>query len=383
MISYIKKNIFVIITCAIGVYLVLEIALRIFNFKELKKETLKAAIPTVSVLNPLPPSPTETISLPGTLKAWYEAPIYAQVSGYVKVWYKDYGSNVKKGDVLAEIQAPALDAEFQQAKADYESQVAKYQLADVTANRYLSLQKTNAVSDQAISVAVADKNSEKAKLVSAKKNLQKYDAMINFKKIIAPYNGILTQRNINVGDYINKDGNISDTKEITNLFTVSEIHKMRLFVSVPSSFSYLLKKGLTAEVIIAQFPENTYKAEFLTISKGFDPNTQTVLAEFVMENKDYKIWPGSYATVNFTAPIKKDLLTISASALIFNEKGIQVALLTDENKIHFKNVKINKIIDSDVEIIEGINPSDKVINNPRTSFLEGDLVRVVKPRDGY
>lgn len=378
-----KKDIFKIIGVGLVAFIAFEIGLRFYNFRKLKKETLEAAIPTVAVINPTPPSPTETISLPGTLKAWYEAPIYAQVSGYVKMWYKDYGAEVNKGDLLAEIQTPTLDAEYAQAKADLQSQDAKYQLADVTANRYLALQKSHAVSDQSISVAVADKNAEKAKLQASMKNVHKYEALINFKKIVAPYKGIVTQRNINVGDYVNKDGNLSDNRPITNLFTVSDIHKMRLFISVPGTFAYLLKSGLTADVSVAQFPDKVFKADFITISKGFDPATQTVLAEFSVDNEDRSLWPGAYATVSMTAPVKKDLLTIPSSALVFNEKGTQVAVVSNENKIHFKEIKVNKILDTIVEIVEGVSISDNIINNPRTSFLEGDKVRIVKPREGY
>ncbi|HMW04812.1 MAG TPA: efflux RND transporter periplasmic adaptor subunit [Leptospiraceae bacterium] len=378
-----KKDAFKFVGIGFILFILFEVAIRFYSFHQLKKETLEAAIPTVAIIHPAPPNPIETITLPGTLKAWYEAPIYAQVSGYVKMWYKDYGAEVEKGDLLAEVQTPALDAEFAQAKADLQSQDAKYQLADVTANRYLSLQKSHAVSDQSISVAVADKNAEKAKLQAAMKNVHKYEALINFKRIVAPFKGIVTQRNINVGDYVNKDGNLSDNKPITNLFTVSDIHKMRLFVSVPGSFAYLLKSGLTADVTVAQFAQKTFKANFITIAKGFDPGTQTVLAEFSIDNEDRTLWPGSYATVNMTAPVKKDLLTIPSSALVFNEKGTQVAVVTKENKIHFKPIQVSKIMDTIVEILDGVTMEDSIINNPRTSFLEGDTVRIVAPREGY
>jgi len=370
-------------------YLIGFIVLSFFGFRyylsidKKQLEDLESNISLVSIINPIALDPKETITLPGNLKAWYEAPLYAQVSGYVKMWYKDYGAEVNKGDLLAEVQAPILDAEYAQAKSEMDSQDARYQLADVTANRYLSLQTANAVSNQSISVAVADKNSEKAKLQASLKNVQKYEALVNFKKIVAPFKGIVTQRNINVGDYVNKDGYLSDNKPITNLFTIADIHKMRLFVSVPGAFAYLLKPGLTADASFLQFPQKTFKAEFLTIAKGFDPGNQTVLAVFTIDNNERLLWPGSYATVSMTAPVKNELLTIPSSALVFNETGAQVAIVTLDNKVHFKKIKINKILDTIVEIIEGITQEDKIIDNPRASFLEGDPVRIVKPRDGY
>lgn len=341
------------------------------------KQNSKPDVSMVTIVQAKAPEPVETITLPGNLKAWYEAPLYAQVSGYVKMWYKDYGAEVEKGDLLAEVQAPTLDAEYAQARADLDSQDARFQLADVTANRYLALRNANAVSEQSISVAVADKNAEKAKLHASVQNLKKYGALIGFKKIVAPFKGIVTERNINVGDYVNKDGNLTDTRTKANLFTVSDIHKLRLFVSVPGAYAYLLKNGLTADVKVAQVPNRIFKANFLTIANGFDPNTQTVIAQFTIDNKDHTLWPGSYATVNLSAPVKKNVYTIPTSALVFNENGTQVAVVTNDNKVHFKAIRVNKITDAFVEVLEGVTEEDRIINNPKASFLERDLVKVV------
>lgn len=360
-----------------------EVYERISTHRELQKEAIESSIPTVEVIHPSAPNPFETITLPGTVKAWYEAPIYAQVSGYVANWYKDYGAKVKKGDVLAKINVPTLDAEYEQAKADMESQKAKYHLAEITANRYLALEKSNAVSKQSVSVAVADRDAERAKLRAAQKNLKKFQANVNFKTIKAPFDGFVTQRNINIGDYVNKEGNLSDTKSVSNLFTVAEIDKMRLFVSVPGTFAYLLKEGLTADVIVPQFPTRHITADFLTISKGFDQNTRTVIAVFVIENKDHALWPGSYATVNLTAPANTDIISIPSSALVFDENGTQVATVTKDNKIHFKKIKVYKILDTIIELTEGLSESDKIVNNPSAALLEGEEVRIVQPRKGY
>ncbi|MCP5494431.1 MAG: efflux RND transporter periplasmic adaptor subunit [Leptospiraceae bacterium] len=356
---------------------------RLSKYRELQKEALESSIPTVEITHPSAPNPFETITLPGTVRAWYEAPIYAQVSGYVTDWYKDYGAEVKKGDVLAKINVPTLDAEYEQAKADLESQRAKYNLARITAKRYLDLDKSNAVSKQSVSVAVANRDAEKAKLRAAEKNVSKFNARVNFKTIVAPFDGFVTQRNINVGDYVNKEGNLSDTKSISNLFTVADIEKMRLFVSVPGTFAYLLKPSLTTDVIVPQFATRHFTADFLTIAKGFDPNTRTVIAVFVIKNKDHALWPGSYATVNITAPAKRDIIIIPSSSLVFDESGTQVATVTKDNKIHFKPIKVTKILDDIIELTEGISQDDRIVNNPSAALLEGDQVRVVQPRTGY
>ncbi|HRC44652.1 MAG TPA: efflux RND transporter periplasmic adaptor subunit, partial [Nitrospira sp.] len=175
------------------------------------------------------------------IHAWYEAPIYAQVTGYVKMWYKDYGADVKKGDVLAEVHAPSLDAQYEQAKADLESERAKNALADLTAKRYLAMRKNHALSEQAISVQVAEAQVQAAKVKASEQNVRNFEALIRFKTIVAPYDGIVTVRNINVGDYVNREGTISSPGAISNLFTVADISMMRLFVNMPETFGPFLK----------------------------------------------------------------------------------------------------------------------------------------------
>lgn len=379
-----KKKVITFSSISIGaLFLCYIFYQQIHSAEKFRNDALEASIPNVSVVNPEPPNPLETITLPGNIRAWYEAVLYAQVSGYVKMWYKDYGAEVKEGDVLARIKVPALDAEFAQAQADLDSQKAKYKLAAVTADRYLALRNSHAVSEQSISVAVADKNSEEAKMKSAEKNVDKYKARVNFKTIVAPFDGVVIQRNINVGDFVSQEGNVDDTKTPSNLFTVADIHKMRLFVSVPGTFAYLLKPGLNAELTVQQFPNRKFVANFLTISKGFDLNMRTVIAEFTIDNKDRALWPGSFAQVTLTAPVKKDLLTIPSSSLVFNENGTQVATVTENNRIHFKPITVNKIIDSVIEVGEGVTVSDRIVNNPSASLLEGDEVKIVEPRTGY
>jgi len=357
--------------------------------KSLQKETLENAIPTVSIVHAKPTSPKQSVTLPGSIQAWFEAPIYAQVSGYVKAWHKDYGAEVKKGDVLAEINAPALDAQFEQAKADMESQRARYNLAVLTAKRYQSMRDTHAVSEQSINVQEANARSELATLNAAQQNINNFGARIRFKTIIAPYDGVVTDRNINVGDYVNKEGFISkegylsDKKGDTNLFSVADISKMRLFISVPGTFAYFLKPGLTADVTVPQFNDRHFTANFLTVAKGFDPNTRTVVAEFTIENNDHALWPGSYATVNLTALIDDHVLTIPSSALVFDDRATQVAVVTPDQRIHFKPIKVSKLMDAAVEVVDGISAADQIVDNPSAALLEGDKVRIVTPVQGY
>ncbi len=370
---------------------VLYVGYRIYesnlNATVLRKETLEGAVPTVAVTYAKPLDPNDTITLPGNIQAWFEAPIYAQVSGYVKMWYKDYGAQVKKGDVLAEINAPALDAQYAQAKADLESERARNALAALTARRFVAMRTNHAVSEQSISVKVAEAKAQAAKVNAAEQNVKNFEALIRFKTIVAPYDGVVTDRNINAGDYVNKEGTISSSSSssgtISNLFTVADVSMLRLFVSVPEAFGPFLQPGLTADVTVPQFPDRHFTAKFLTVARGFDVSTRTAITEFTIENEDKALWPGSYATVRLTAPIERQSLTIPSTAMVFQEHGTQVAVVTEDDRVHFKPIAVSKILDNAVEVTEGISTSERIINNPSAALLEGDKVRIVTPAPGY
>src|SRR5213080_3571920 len=245
----------------------------------LREQTLERAIPTVAVVSPKPVPATETITLPGNIVGWYEAPMYARVTGYVKMWYKDYGDLVKKDDILAEINAPDLDAEYQQARADLETERARYKLAEVTAKRWVALRPNHAVSEQSITVQEQNLKVQAALVKAAEQKVGNIEAFIRFKTIVAPFDGVVTQRNINVGDLVSKEGNLSTPNVKTNLFTVADVHMLRLFVSVP------------------QLPNRHLTANFLTVARGFDVGTRTAVTVFTIENEDRALWPGSYAQV--------------------------------------------------------------------------------------
>lgn len=349
----------------------------------LQKGALDNAVTPVALTNVRLSEPTATITLPGTIEGWYEAPIYARVEGYVKAWYKDYGDNVKKGDVLAELNTPDLDAEYRQSLADLESERAKNALAQLTAQRYVAMREHQALSEQAISVQLAEAQAEAAKVAAAEQKVKNIEAFIGFKKITAPFDGVVIQRNINVGDLVSKEGSISTPKEKNNLFTVAVVDKLRLFVNVPSRFGPFLNEGLTADVTVPQIPKRHFTFDFLTVAKGFDVNTRTAVTVFTIENKDRALWPGSYATVKLTAPVESGVMTIPTSALVFQEHGTQVAVVTEDDRVHFKPIEVTKILDNVIELTSGISEGDRIINNPSAALLEGDKVRVVTPAAGY
>ncbi len=349
----------------------------------LRDRTLEDAIPTVSVIHPTPGASTETITLPGNIVGWYEAPIYARVTGYVKMWYRDYGDQVMEGDILAEINAPDLDAEYAQAKADLDTERARYKLAEVTAQRWAALRPNHAVSEQSITVKEQELKAEAAKVKAAEQKVRNIEAFIRFKTIVAPFNGVVTQRTINVGDLVSKEGTLSTPNAKSNLFTVADVHMLRLFISVPETFGPFLQAGLTADVTVPQLPNRHFTAQFLTVAKGFDISTRTAVTVFTIENEDRALWPGSYAQVRLTAPVDRQVFLIPSTALVFQEHGTQVALVTDEDRIHLQPITVSKLMDNAVEVAEGLSVNTRLVNNPSAALLEGDKVRIVTPAPGY
>ena len=349
----------------------------------LREETHRDAVNTVAVIHAKPVPPTEDIMLPGNIVGWYEAPIYARVTGYVKMWYKDYGDHVKEGDVLAEINTPDLDAEYRQVKADLKSQRAKYKLAEVTAKRYIALRDSHAVSEQSITVREQEMRAEAALVEAAEQKVNNIEAFIGFKKIVAPFDGVVIQRNINVGDLVSKEGTLSTPNAKTNLYTAAVVDTVRLFVSVPASFGPFLHPGLTAEVTVPQLPNRHWAAKFLTVPRGFDVSTRTAVTVFAIDNKDGALWPGSYAQVHLTAPVDRQALTIPSTTLVFQEKGTQVVIVTEDDRVKLKPIKVSRFMDKVIEVAEGISTNDRIVDNPSAALLEGDKVRIVAPEPGY
>ncbi|MDC8447362.1 MAG: efflux RND transporter periplasmic adaptor subunit [Nitrospira sp.] len=349
---------------------------------ELHHGTIEETVPAVTVTLPTAVPPTETITLPGNIVGWYEAPIYARVTGYVKMWYKDYGDHVKAGDILAEISTPDLDADYQRANADLKSVRAKYKLAEVTAKRLIGLRPTSAVSEQSITVEEQHMKTQAALVKAAEQKVKNIEAFIGFKKILAPFDGVVVQRNINVGDLVSKEGNLSSPNGITNLYIVAVVDKLRLFVNVPERFGPFLHPGLTVDVTVPQLPDRHFTFSFLTIARRFELGTRTATTVFTVDNEDHTLWPGSYARVHITAPVNRQAFTMPYTALVFQERGAQVAVLTEDDRVHYKRITISKLDNQIIEVEKGLSASDRIINNPSNALLEGEKVRVVTAASG-
>ncbi|NVN30500.1 efflux RND transporter periplasmic adaptor subunit, partial [Endobacter medicaginis] len=343
-----------------------------------------ASVPRVQVIAPKPGPARRELSLPGALNAWYEAPIYAQVSGYVKMWDKDYGAAVKTGDLLATIDTPTLDAEYAAAKANLAVAQARYKLAAVTAKRWASLSGTQAVSQQEVDVQAANAEAERAQVEAASQNVARYAAQEAFKRVVAPFDGVVTSRQTDIGDYVNAaGGDVGNRGAASELFTVADVHALRVFVHVPQDDAGLIRPGLTATLRLPQDPDHTYEAKFMTTAQAVGPQTRTVTTEFSVDNPDHKLWPGSYVQVMLSVPSDPDILVLPEQALLFRSNGMQVAVLGADDRVHLKNVSLGLNLGKTVQIVGGLGRNDRVINNPSAGLLEGERVKPVTPVAGY
>lgn len=363
---------------------VVGIAQRHTAFVQLAGEAEQNAIPAVQVITPQPGPTERTLSLPANIAAWYQAPIYAQVSGYVKMWYKDFGARVKAGDVLAEIDTPGLDAEYAAAKANYNVAAARYRLAQITAKRWKALQGTQAVSQQEVDVQAANAEAQQAQMEAAQHDVERYAALEGFKKIVAPFDGIVTTRLADVGDYVNAGrGDVTARGQATELFSVADVHAMRVFVAVPQDYSDIITPRLEAELNVPQYPERTFHARFLANATAFNPATRTVTTELLLDNKDGELWPNAYATATFHAPGDPNELTLPLGAILFRADGAEVALVDDSGRVRLVPVTVGTNYGKTIQIRKGLKKTDRVINNPDAGILDGQKVRLVPGALGY
>lgn len=354
------------------------------HFSTLRQQTADAAIPRVQLIAPSHGPSTRTLDLPGNIAAWYQAPIYAQVSGYVHMWYKDIGARVKTGDVLATIDTPGLDAQYAASKANFDVAMARYKLAQITAHRWKALQGTQAVSQQEVDVQAANAEAEQAQVEAARHDVSRYAALIGFKQIVAPFDGVVTSRLADVGDYVNAGGgDVSSHGTATELFSVADVHRMRIFVAIPQDYADIISPKLTADVTVPQHPDRVFKASFLATASAFNASTRTVTTELTVDNSKGELWPDSYATVHFRAPGDPGMLILPEGALIFRAQGMQVALVDDNNRIRLHNVTVGTNLGTMVQILGGLKPTDRVVNNPSAGLLDGQEVRIVDSTPGY
>jgi membrane fusion protein, multidrug efflux system len=366
------------------VLLAVGILSREHKLASLRRLSQEQSIPAVELIAPQVDPPTRPLVLPGTLRGWYEAPIYAQVTGYVQSWSKDYGASVKSGELLATIATPALDAEFAAAKANLSVAEANYRLAVSTAERWKALAGTPAVSQQEVDVQVAAAQARAAELEAARQNVAHYAALEAFKRVVAPFDGVLIARFTDVGDFVNGAGGTEGPRACSSqLFTVADVRKLRAFVAIPEEYAAALVPGLTARLYLPSQPEKGVGAEFLTTARAFSINTRTAVTELTVENPDGKLWPGTYVDVHFEVPTDPAILAIPEQALIFDADGTQVAVIDSENKVSVRHVTLGHNLGQLVQVTSGISAGDRIVNNPPAGLLAGQIVRLATPAPGY
>jgi RND family efflux transporter MFP subunit len=364
------------------------ILLRRQQESEVAKWTTELAVPVVATVAPSQGVTGQQISLPGDIEAWYEAPIYARVSGYLKAWYLDFGAHVEKGQLLAEIDAPDLDAQLAAAKARLASAQAQVNVreaernfAETTYARWRDSPK-GVVSQQETEAKKAEFGSAdaryKAALAEANVNQSQVDqltALEAFKRIVAPFDGIVTSRSTDVGALINAGSGASAGPQ---LFRVADVHEMRVFVQVPQEQSSSMRAGLTAEMTLPQYPDKTFKAVVSTTSEAINKTSRTLLVELHAKNTDNLLQPGTFAQVRFNLADSPGTMRIPTSALIFRENGPQLAILGSGDKVELRAVKLGRNLGTEFEVLAGLTASDTIINSPPDSLSQGEFVRVAK-----
>jgi len=323
--------------------------------------------------------------LPGTVHAWYEAPIYARVPGYLKDWNFDYGAHANKGDVLAEIETPDLDAQLAAAQAKLNSaralvnvRLAEKQFAETTYQRWKDSPKgVVSVQEQAskeadYNSAVARLNAATAEVAAAQGEVDRLLALESFKRITAPFDGVVTARGTDIGALISAGSGDNGPE----LFRVADVHKMRIYVQVPQQLSAGIQDGLTAELHLPQYPDKAFKATVATTSGAINTGARTLLVELHADNPDSLLQPGAYAQVDFELPSNPNVVHIPTSAMVFRERGMEVAVVGPDDKIELKPITIGRNLGTEVEVVKGLTVSDQLVNSPPDSLATGDAVRV-------
>ncbi|MGO9777684.1 MAG: efflux RND transporter periplasmic adaptor subunit [Terracidiphilus sp.] len=353
------------------------ISTRVRAAADVKADTQNLAVPAVSLAQPKRSAPQEEIVLPGNIQAFIDAPIYARTSGYLKRWTVDIGGRVKSGQLLAEIDTPELDQQLQQARADLATAKANYDLAETTAARYEFLLKSDSVAKQDVDNAVGDAHAKKAMVDSATDNVKRLEQLQSFEKVYAPFDGVLTERKTDIGQLIDS-GSGSGAKE---LFHVAAINTLRVYVNVPQIYSPAAVPGVQSYLTMPQFPGRRFPGKLVRTSEAIDQASRTLLAEVDVANPKGEILPGAYAEVHLKLPSAASTVVIPVTSLIFRSEGLRVGVVRNRHATLIP-ITLGRDFGTEVEVVSGLDGSEKVITNPPDSLVEGQEVRSATPGAG-
>ena len=342
--------------------------------RNLVHQTRLDAIPTVDVVSPVISGASSEIALPGNTQAFDDTPIYARTSGYLKQWFVDIGAHVTKGELMATIETPELDQQLQVAQADLKSAQADLNLANTTSERYQNLLKLNSVSQQETDVAVSGAAAKRAAVEAAEANVRRLSQLQSFEKVYAPYTGIVTQRNTDIGDLINA-GSASANNTAKELFHIASVEQLRVFVAVPEVYAPDIHNGDTATLTLDEYPGQVFTGKVTRNSGSIDPSSRTLNVEVDVNNRNDKLLPGAYVFVHFKIPVQSREFSIPSDALLFRAQGLQVGIVRNGH-VHLQSVTIGKDNGKSVEIATGLSADDKVILDPSDSLSEGQPVTI-------
>jgi RND family efflux transporter MFP subunit len=340
----------------------------------LRTETTQAALPAVSVVSPKQTAPADEIILPGNVQPFITSPIYARTNGYLSKWYFDIGAHVKKGQLLAVIETPEVDQQLQQARSNLLTAQANLELASITKTRYQGLLKSNAVSQQDVDNAVGTYNANAAIVEADKAAVQQYSALVSFEKVYAPFDGVITARNTDIGDLINS-GSSSNVK--TDLFHIAQPGTLRVYVDVPEEYSRGVKVGMTADLSLAEFPDRKFPGKVVRTSDAINMTTRTLLIEIDVENPTGTLLTGSYAEVHLAVPTLASTFLIPVNTLLFRTEGLRVGVVKG-GQVVLTTVTPGHDFGNEIEIVAGLKADDQVIINPPDSIVAGQQVQIVQ-----
>ena len=341
----------------------------------LKAETAQVALTAVSVVSPKQTAPTQEIILPGNVQPFITSPIYARTNGYLRKWYVDIGARVKQGRLLAVIETPEVDQQLQQARSNLLTAQANLELASITKTRYLGLLKTNAVSQQDVDNAVGTYNANKAIVEADQAVVEQYSALVSFEKVYAPFDGVITARNTDIGDLINAGSNAIVR---TDLFHMAQPGVLRVYVNVPEEYSQATTPGLTADLTLAEFPGRMFTGKLVRTAEAISYTTRTLLAEVDVNNPTGQLLSGAYAEVHFKVPGQVSTYILPVDTLLFRKEGLRVAIVKD-GKAELIPVTPGRDSGNTIEIIAGLKGNESVIQSPPDSIVAGEKVQIAAP----
>jgi len=343
----------------------------------LSAETARLAVTTISAGYPRPAPRSNELELPGSVQAYTESPIYARTNGYLLRWYKDIGASVQKGELLADLDTPEVDQELSQAQAARQQMVAALDLARTSADRWRELRRTDSVSQQELDQRTSDYAQAQANMAAADANVRRLQELESFKHVYAPFAGVLTKRNVDIGALVNA-GNGGSGKE---LFNLALIDPLRVYVSVPEADAPSIRAGMRAWIGLAEFPASRFTGTVVRTANAIDQNTRTLLTEVDVPNNAGRLLPGAYAQVRFNVPLNGNRLSVPSSAMLFRSEGPSVAVVGPGDRVQLRPIVIGRDFGTSLEILQGVGARDRVVQNPPDSLENGQVVRVlaVKP----